>query len=120
MLYWQKMALFNKPDISYEVTLILYYFSGYNNGHHHNGYYKTHSSTGYPIRQPGYPMAPPQEPYPDYEELGKGDGACAVPRKALLALYCLVASIATAMMIGLVVLAPARKALEDAGILEKA
>ena len=65
-------------------------------------------------------MAPPQEPYPDYEELGKGDGACAVPRKALLALYCLVASIATAMMIGLVVLAPARKALEDAGILEKA
>jgi len=52
--------------------------------------------------------------------LGKGDGACAVPRKALLALYCLVASIATAMMIGLVVLAPARKALEDAGILEKA
>ena len=104
----------------YILTLILYDFSGYNNGHHHNGYYKTHSSTGYPIRQPGYPMAPPQEPYPDYEELGKGDGACAVPRKALLALYCLVASIATAMMIGLVVLAPARKALEDAGILEKA
>jgi len=92
-------------------------YSGYNNGHHHNGYYKTHSSSGYPGRHPGYPMMPPQEPYPDYEELGKGDGACAVPRKALLALYFLVASIATAMMIGLVVLAPARKALQDAGIL---
>ena len=91
--------------------------SGYNNGHHHNGYYKTHSSTGYPGRQPGYPMVPPQEPYPDYEELGKGDGPCAVPRKALLALYFLVASIVTAMLVGLVVLAPARKALQDAGIL---
>jgi len=91
--------------------------SGYNNGHHHNGYYKTHSSNGYPVRQPGYPVMPPQEPYPDYEELGKGDGACAVPRKALIALYFLVVSIATAMLIGLVVLAPARKALADAGIL---
>ena len=64
-------------------------------------------------------MMPPQEPYPDYEELGKGDGACAVPRKALLALYFLVASITTAMLIGLVVLAPARKALVNAGILDK-
>merc|ERR1712038_340888 len=92
-------------------------YSGYNNGYHHNGYYKTHSSTGYPARQPGYPMVPPQEPYPDYEELRKGDGPCAVPRKALLALYFLVASIVTAMLVGLVVLAPARKALQDAGIL---
>ena len=69
------------------------------------------------MRQPGYPMAPPQEPYPDYEELGKGDGPCAVTRKALLALYFLVVSIAAAALIGLVVLAPTRKALQYAGIL---
>ena len=55
-------------------------------------------------------MVPPQEPYPDYEELGKGDGAFACPRKALLALYFLIASIATAVLIGIVVFAPDSKA----------
>ena len=69
------------------------------------------------MRQPGYPMAPPQEPYPDYEELGKGDGPCTVPRLVILPLYFLIASIATAALIGLVVLAPTRQGLEDWGIL---
>ena len=60
---------------------------------------------------------PPQEPNPDYEELGKGDGPCAITRKAVFALYFLVVSVVTAALISLVVLAPTRKALQDVGIL---
>ena len=70
------------------------------------------------MRQHGaFPMAPPQEPYPDYEEVGKGDGPCGTTRKAMLALYFLVVVIATAALIALVVLAPTRKALQNYGIL---
>lgn len=59
----------------------------------------------------------PVHPYPDYEEL-KGDAPGSGLRKFFLAVYILVAGLVAAALIALVVLAPSRRYLQDAGILQ--
>ena len=62
----------------------------------------------------GYP--PHRGPYPDYEEL-KRDAPGSGLRKFFLAVYILIGGLVTAGLIALVVLAPTRQALHDAGLL---
>lgn len=103
----------------------------HNNGYYHNGYYKTHSSSGYPMRQyygsSGSANVPP-EPYPDYEELvgrssgngrvGRGDNRCSsCVKHFFLVTYIVGAALVAAALIALVVMAPAEQLLRDAGVI---
>lgn len=75
--------------------------------------YKPASKNGYPMRQ----MPPPRH-FPEYEEL-KRDAPGGNLRKFFLAFYIVVGSLVTAALIALVVLAPTRPNLVQAGLLPK-
>ena len=78
------------------------------------------NGSGYPMHHMGYQATrgmPPVHPYPDYEEL-KGDSPGSALRKFFLAVYIIVAALVAAALIALVVLAPSRSLLIDAGILQ--
>ena len=84
------------------------------------GKYHPNGNSGYPMHHMGYPPTrgmPPMHPYPDYEEL-KGDSPGSGLRKFFLAVYIIVAALVAAALIALVVLAPSRSLLIDAGILQ--
>ena len=83
---------------------------------------KTDSRSKYAQTKNGYAMrhlgGPRHNPYPDYEEL-KRDAPGGGIRKFFLAVYIIIGSLVTAALIALVVLAPTRDALHEAGILPK-
>jgi hypothetical protein len=85
------------------------------------GKYHPNGNNGYPMHQMGYgghPRGmPPAHPYPDYEEL-KGDAPGSGLRKFFLAVYIIIAALVAAALIALVVLAPSRTLLQNAGILQ--
>lgn len=74
------------------------------------------TKNGYPMRHMGHPGVGHRNPYPDYEEL-KRDAPGSGLRKFFLAVYIIVGSLVTAALVALVVLAPTRQALHEAGIL---
>jgi hypothetical protein len=83
------------------------------------GKYHPNGNTGYPMHHMGYPGVrgmPPVHPYPDYEEL-KSDSPGSGLRKFFLAVYIIVSALVAAALIALVVLAPSRGLLIEAGIL---
>lgn len=89
--------------------IIFYHFFFYSNKY-------ANTKNGYNMRHMGDPRARHQ--FPEYEEL-KRDSPGGGIRKFFLAVYIIIGSLVTAALIALVVLAPTRDSLYEAGILAK-